>query len=59
MPKCEKCGDEEKTLYHGYCYSCYEAIWDRGFESTSEHAYDIGFHQEHEKFEGKLTKKGA
>ena len=42
--KCDKCGDPmDDAGYSGYCSDCYGKIWDAGFESTSEHAYEIGF----------------
>ena len=43
--KCAKCGIEVESYSYGdYCSNCAEEVWDSGFESTSEHAYEIGFH---------------
>ena len=41
--ECKKEFDDNTTFYQGYCKSCYAKIWDSGFESTSDHAYKIGF----------------
>ena len=56
--KCEKCGDVMKDKgYSGYCHECYSEIWDSGFESTSEHAYEIGFYQLVDRLKGPCTEK--
>lgn len=37
--KCAKCGKLVKTYsYLSYCDSCAEEVWDRGFDSTTQHA---------------------
>lgn len=42
---CEGCGKEVDAFAYGhYCKDCAQEVWDSGFEGTSEHAYDIGFH---------------
>ena len=37
--KCSECGDTVKSYsYESYCKVCADEVWDRGFESTSDHA---------------------
>jgi hypothetical protein len=44
--KCSNCGKMvEKYTYGSACDDCAAEVWDRGFESTSENAYEIGFGQ--------------
>ena len=44
MPKCQQCGKVVKEYAYGkYCDECAKDVWDAGFESTSEHGYEIGF----------------
>ena len=43
MEECCECGKEMIKGYQGYCRTCYGKIWDSGFDSTSDHAYKIGF----------------
>ena len=43
--------------YNGYCNECYGEIWDAGFESTSEHAYEVGFHDLVDKLDQECNKK--
>ena len=51
--KCDDCGCEmEDTGYQGYCYTCYEKKWDSGIESTSDHAYKLGFDDLVQKLDG-------
>ncbi|MBD3318702.1 hypothetical protein GF342_02215 [Candidatus Woesearchaeota archaeon] len=55
--KCEECGVEEDSLIQGYCTSCYAKKWDEGFESTSEHAYEIGYADDMAQLKGVLGPK--
>lgn len=48
MKKCDTCNhefDDNETFYSSTCHDCYAKRWDEGFQSTSEHAYEIGFNQ--------------
>jgi hypothetical protein len=45
--KCEKCGDAlDGNGIQGYCSTCYEKIWDNGFESTTQHAEELADEEE-------------
>jgi len=40
--KCANCGKLVKSYSYGYyCSSCAEEIWDRGFDSTTQHAEEL------------------
>ena len=40
--KCAYCGKIVKSYsYEQFCSSCAEEVWDRGFESTTQHAEEI------------------
>ena len=52
---CKQCGSNKKLgSYQGYCKKCYSEIWDSGFQSTSEHAYQIGHGELNRKIAGQL-----
>lgn len=49
--KCSRCGDIVKSFSYGdYCSVCANEVWDRGFESTTQHAEEQ-YDQKMEKIE--------
>ena len=56
--KCAKCGEEVDSYSYGdYCSTCANEVWDSGFQSTSEHAYEVGFHDLVNKLDKECDKK--
>ncbi len=56
--KCDKCGKEVDSYSYGdYCSTCADEVWDSGFQSTSEHAYEIGWNDEIKNLKGDWTSK--
>lgn len=56
--KCDECGCKmEDEGCQGYCDSCYGKKWDAGFESTSDHAYKLGFDELVETLDGPWTEE--
>ena len=50
LKKCGGCGKLVASYSYGdYCDACGHEVWDRGFESTTDHAEEIGRGQEIEK----------
>ncbi len=40
--KCAKCGKRVKSYSYGdFCDSCAEEVWDKGFDSTTQHAEEL------------------
>ena len=40
--KCAKCGKLVKSYSYGdFCDSCAEEVWDKGFDSTTQHAEEL------------------
>ncbi len=59
LKKCSGCGTMVESYSYGdYCYSCAADVWDGGFQSTSEHAYEVGWHDHVEGLDEPCSKKG-
>ncbi len=56
--KCKQCGGMYiGEVGNGICYGCEKHNWNEGFDSTTEHAYEVGHNDLNRKLDGKLTKK--
>ncbi|MHA1492203.1 MAG: hypothetical protein ACTSRI_21450 [Promethearchaeota archaeon] len=54
--KCAYCGKIVKSYSYGqFCSSCAEEVWDRGFDSTTQHAEEI--YEQDLKDEEEINKK--
>jgi hypothetical protein len=54
--KCAKCGIIVKSYSYGdFCDTCAEEVWDKGFDSTTQHAEEI--YEQNLKDEEEINKK--